>query len=164
MICHIVRIMQDIRLVESTGDFGKFHAKNICCLSLVSLLCGLSISSTIFVNARPALVCGRVNETFFASPIESCVIWANLSNTQRLAALQSGPPSEQAPCHFDRSIYKRTMINEWLLVCERAYMATITQTSNMLGSIFGVMGGLVGDRHGRKKSTVIFSIFFFVTR
>ncbi|XP_052750909.1 organic cation transporter protein-like [Galleria mellonella] len=49
------------------------------------------------------------------------------------------------------SIFESSIISEWGLICERAWLANFTQTMYMFGVLVGsVMFGFIADRYGRR--------------
>ncbi|XP_064214230.1 organic cation transporter protein-like isoform X1 [Tribolium castaneum] len=64
--------------------------------------------------------------------------------------------------NFDRSVFTETIITEWDLVCNRAYLANLAQTLTMLGILFGnMLFGYLSDRLGR-RSPLICAVFLQV--
>ncbi|XP_055944010.1 organic cation transporter protein-like [Argiope bruennichi] len=69
---------------------------------------------------------------------------------------------------YDHSSYKRTIIDEWDLVCDREWLVSMAKTVYMLGFLFGsVINGQLSDRFGRRKVLIFclidFLIFGFLT-
>ncbi|XP_017787309.1 PREDICTED: organic cation transporter protein-like [Nicrophorus vespilloides] len=73
--------------------------------------------------------------------------------------------SSDCPSHvFDRRIFTETIITQWDLVCEDAYLTNIAQTMTMLGILVGnVLFGFWSDRAGRRMPMVIAVIIQVVT-
>ncbi|XP_008217215.1 WD repeat and HMG-box DNA-binding protein 1 [Nasonia vitripennis] len=58
--------------------------------------------------------------------------------------------------HYDRSIFRETIITEWDLVCDRKYLADLVQSLTMFGILVGNMiFGIMSDRIGRKIPLMI---------
>ncbi|XP_063906466.1 organic cation transporter protein-like [Zophobas morio] len=56
---------------------------------------------------------------------------------------------------YDRSIFTETIITEWDLVCDKAYMANLAQTVTMLGILSGnVLFGYFSDKFGRRNPLI----------
>ncbi|KAH8401937.1 hypothetical protein KR009_008735 [Drosophila setifemur] len=54
---------------------------------------------------------------------------------------------------FDTSIFKTTIITEWNLTCDYAFLASLSQSIVMLGIMFGGMSfGMISDRWGRRPA------------
>lgn len=137
-------------------------------VGLVSALSSACIYATIFIAAEPQFFCHRVtaestttdralmfNSTTTTStimgPEESCEAWIGSQHGKNWSS------SSSLKCEFDRTYYGRTIINEWMLVCDQHYKAGLTQTFHILGSIFGFCSGVLGDRFGRRTSVLLFS-------
>ncbi|CAL1284203.1 unnamed protein product [Larinioides sclopetarius] len=69
---------------------------------------------------------------------------------------------------YDHSTYKRTIVDEWNLVCDREWLVGMAKTVYMAGFLFGsVINGQLSDRFGRRKififCIILFLIFSFLT-
>ncbi|XP_063362509.1 organic cation transporter-like protein [Cydia amplana] len=66
---------------------------------------------------------------------------------------------ETCPCpnpEYDRSIFNRSIIMEWDLICERNWLTSFTQTLFQLGTLLGsVLFGMASDRFGRKYPLLV---------
>lgn len=66
---------------------------------------------------------------------------------------------ETCPCpnpEYDTSIFSRSIIMEWDLICERKWLTSFTQTLFQLGTLLGsVLFGMASDRFGRKYPLLI---------
>ena len=49
------------------------------------------------------------------------------------------------------------------MICSRQYRAGLTQTSQILGSLFGCFGGFFGDIYGRRISVILFAFMLAFT-
>ncbi|CAH0586905.1 unnamed protein product [Chrysodeixis includens] len=57
---------------------------------------------------------------------------------------------------YDTSIFSRTIIMEWDLICEKRWLASFTQTLFQLGVLVGsVLFGMASDRFGRKNPLLV---------
>jgi len=54
-------------------------------------------------------------------------------------------------CTYDTTYYGKSIITDWDLVCERRYLAKLTQTIYMIGSFTSFFTGWLGDKYGRKR-------------
>ncbi|XP_026738656.1 solute carrier family 22 member 7-like [Trichoplusia ni] len=60
--------------------------------------------------------------------------------------------------------FENTIISEWDLICERAWMANLTQTLCMAGVLIGsIFFGFVADRFGRRIALLIACVLQLVT-
>jgi MFS family permease len=148
-------------LLESVGAFGKFQYKTVLIVGLMSALTSGCIYATIFIAGEPTFICTRqetrqinLNETY-QDEDDACQIWSQIKDHQNKS-------HTNYTCSFDTQYYDKTIITEYNLVCERQYLAGLTQTSHILGSTFGFCGGIFGDKYGRRKSTLLFSFLLTV--
>ncbi|XP_012543888.2 organic cation transporter protein [Bombyx mori] len=59
---------------------------------------------------------------------------------------------------YNTSLFTRTIVTEWNLICEKSFLKDITQTLFQFGVLFGsLVFGIISDRYGR-KSTLITSV------
>jgi hypothetical protein len=79
---------------------------------------------------------------------DECKIWAHIMSSKASYNVTSIRKMKKIAhegfiieCHFDKTYYDRTIINEWDLMCDRSYKASLTQTVHIFGSIFGFCGG-----------------------
>lgn len=150
-------------LIELVGDYGKFQFKATFIVGLISALSSACIYATIFIAAEPDLNC--VKRTYINNKTESetllhyeqkCLAWSGLVNNIT-------NETHSFECYFDKSLYDKTIINEWSLVCDRQYWAGLTQTVHIFGSIFGFCGGVFGDKYGRRKAVLVFAFLLTIS-
>jgi hypothetical protein len=146
----------------SVGEFGRFQYKITIIIGLISALTSACIYATIFITAEPKLTCihnhhlnGSSTVNVELSDEETCEIFQNLKPSLSAEA-------QNYTCSFDTHYYEKTIITEYNLVCNRQYLAGLTQTSHILGATFSFFGGIIGDKYGRRKSTLLFSFLLAV--
>lgn len=64
---------------------------------------------------------------------------------------------ERVPCErweYGRSYYKSSLVQEWDLVCSRAWMRSLVQTATMSGMLAGTLVSSLGDRFGRRPMVI----------
>ena len=112
------------------------------------------IYATVFIAAEPDFTCIKNDlntngtNSSMLKPEDECKIWTQLKFKQS---------SKKYTCSFDKRYYDKTIITEYNLVCDRKYLAGLTQTGHILGATLGFCGGIFGDKYGRRKSTLLFS-------
>jgi MFS family permease len=170
--------MDDV--IESVGSFGKFQYRVIVLIGLISALSSALLYATIFIAGEPELFCKieRIdnysnytnNGQNVTEELDQCKIWSLImkSNNSKFIQgdnyiLKSEDINFKYECYFDKTYYDKTIINEWNLVCDRNYKASLTQTVHIFGSIFGFCGGILGDKLGRRRSVLIFFVLLTLT-
>ena len=150
---HTSNIMDNI--MENVGEFGKYQKYVLVVVGLLSALSSATIYATIFTAAEPDFTCVHLNSSLNSSSSvsvenDTCKIWSMI--------MANASQAVDYNCSFDLTFYSKTIINEWSLVCDKYYLAGLTQTIQMLGSMFGFFGGIIGDRYGRRFSTLLFAV------
>lgn len=110
------------------GSFGKYQLYLCLVVFLVKFPVAFHQMAIIFLSPKVSYIC------------------ASTSN-------------ETCPCSdpiYDTSVFKRTIIMEWDLICDRKWLTSFTQTLFQLGTLFGsVFFGMASDRFGRKNPLLV---------
>jgi hypothetical protein len=127
-------------IIETVGEFGRFQKGVLVIVGLLSALSSATIFGTIFTAAQPDLNCFHIHDNGTVGdkvPDDaSCQIWHNLKSNQTNQTLNMNHG-----CEFSKEFYNQTIISEWELICDNEYLAGLTQTIQIFGSIFGFYGG-----------------------
>ncbi|CAH0399854.1 unnamed protein product [Chilo suppressalis] len=121
---------------EIIGSFGKYHY--FLCFIIFVNKCGVAFlqMSIIFLAPPVQFRCPDNNASCCDNPI------------------------------YDRSKYTRTIVMEWNLICERAWLKDLTQTAFQFGVLVGSLAfGIASDKYGRRITltvSVILEVFFGV--
>ena len=136
---------------EKIGGFGLYQ-KTILLISIggISILSSFNVYSTIFIIAKPKLICKSTLDG--SSTINDCKLWSSLNNKPN-----SSLPLEYI-CEFDKTYYGSTLINDWKLVCEKEFQASLIQTMFLVGTLTALFGGSLGDSYGRKKCCFVYAL------
>jgi MFS family permease len=111
---------------------------------------------TIFNTAEPNLICRSLyeNSSEFKETRrisnKTCSMWKNYTTTK------ARNQTSYFACKFDDKYYSLTIVNEWDLLCDRKHLTGLTQTVFLVGTISGFISGIISDKYGRKKATIIF--------
>jgi MFS family permease len=133
-------------IFEEIGPFGRFQKLIIILLGSIFALTSANMYFTVFTTADPKLICNSTtNET------DVCKIWSNLTEN-----------NNNNNCEFDKTYYDKTIVTEWNLVCDRKYLATLTQTIYMTGSLVSIFCGFLGDLYGRRRTIIGFLIILSI--
>ena len=87
----------------------------------MSSLNAMAVYATVFITAEPKLLCKYKNSNDSNYLNNVCEIWSNITNDKN----QTSPYE----CEWDTTYYGKTIINEWNLICDRVYLAGLTQVS-----------------------------------
>lgn len=139
------------RLIEKTGSFGLFQKMLLLVIGPVAGLSGIVAFSSVFNNAMPKIFCKQKDTDLYSNGeflSNVCEIMSNITLSKNLTEL----PYE---CHYDTEYYGITIVTEWNLICDKIYLASLTQTTYMLGSLSSIIVGYFSDKYGRKKICLI---------
>jgi MFS family permease len=137
--------------LEEIGAFGKYQKLNLFMMFFLATLPAITIYVTVFNLAEPKLKCMNtvLNQTIENDRI--CEVWSNFTKSKQENSLET-----VYSCEFDKTYYGKTLKTDWNLYCSRAYLSSLTQTFNLVGSVFAIFNGYFGDHFGRKKSIIAF--------
>lgn len=77
--------------------------------------------------------------------------WKNLTIGTELQCFEMNDTSRKCHQEYDHSFYKRTIISEWDIVCDREFLASSTQSVYMAGvMVTVVVMGQLSDKIGRR--------------
>jgi MFS family permease len=139
---------------KEIGPFGKFQKITMLYMLFLAGLPPMTIYFTVFNLASPNIIC---EDSILNQPIEKekiCDAWMNFTELNEVTTYK---------CHYDKTYYGKTLKTDWNLYCDREYLASLTQTLYLVGSVCAIFSGYFGDRFGRKKSIVIYLIIMSVT-
>ncbi len=129
-------------LIEETGANGRFQKATLIFLSAIQAIASMTLYVTIFNVAEPTLNCKSIqpDNTYNNNATEllvqpKCTMWNNYSQSKEL---QQESPFK---CEFETIYYKKTIINEWGLLCDKQNLAAITQTIFLIGNIAAFLSG-----------------------
>lgn len=116
------------------------------------MIASMTFYVTIFNVAEPTLNCSQKVNNIEAQNssklrLETCDMWNNYSADKE---------ASRYTCEFETIYYEKTIINEWGLICDKTHLAAITQTIFLIGNISAFLSGIVSDKFGRKKASIIF--------
>lgn len=93
-------------------------------------------------------------------PVDACTIinydYTNFTASNLTAQIEALGTHPTIQCHqfeFDHSLFGNTIIAEWNLVCDRAYLPSFVEMCFLTGAALGsVFSGWISDRFGRKHT------------
>lgn len=174
-------------LFKYIGDFGRYQKRTYFLLCLPAIVCGFHKLAGVFLMPKPDYRCKLPFEADNASfvlsndvlamsyPVDSFTgKWATCQYLQANYThdyLASGQPANTSVyCDrfiYDDSKYKSSTVNEWDMVCGKAWLRATSDALFMVGVLLGsIIFGQMSDNLGRKPvffaSLVIQVIFGIV--
>lgn len=120
--------VQTDQIQKVIGSFGKYHFGLLILIMLTKIPVAFHQMAILFLAPKVSYTCG-----------------------------DSG--NATCPCVdpvYDTSIFTRTIISEWDLICDRKWLTSFTQTLFQLGTLIGsVAFGTAADRFGRKTPLLV---------
>lgn len=148
-------------IIEDINGFGKYQKIVLLIIGAMSSLNAMAIYA-IFIAAEPELTCHFKDEynnnnskTFYND--QKCEIWKNFTKSKELNIMSP------YKCEWDTKYYGLTIINEWQLICDRAYLAGLTQVFNFFYNLI-YRNQLNNSRTiiaKKTKITLFFCLFYF---
>lgn len=135
--------------IDKIGGFGRYQKAVLFIIGTCTGLVGFTTYSSIFGLAGPNLLCRDFNSTFSNrttfSEDNTCDIWNNISksNDNNIKQVYS--------CEFDETYYGTTIVKEWELFCDKASLASYTQSIFMVGCFSTFFIGYFSDKYGRRS-------------
>ncbi|XP_013184517.1 solute carrier family 22 member 15 [Amyelois transitella] len=128
----------DDYVVRSMGAFGVWQAL-ICLLAAVTrVIAGWNIITIVYLTPKTHFICTEFENG--AEPLEV------INTTCYDGCLKY---------EYENIIFESTLISEFDLICDRAWLASFTQSMLMFGLFLGVnFFGWVSDRFGRRMSLI----------
>lgn len=143
-------------LIEPTGSFGRFQKINLGIVGCITMLSAMYYNLIIINYFEPDIKCnvknGYANSSFMDNKrqFSTCDMWDDYS--------QSINTNTHSPfiCKLDNSTYGWNVVTEWNLACKNYYIATITQSLYLVGTLCAFLTELIVNKYGRRKTSVIF--------
>ena len=130
---------------EIIGEMGKWQLRNIAIVFVIGVPGLAHIYSSAFVAAKTDFWCSGDPAT----------------EGQNVSVVCS-KPCASSNYSYDHSFWQSTIIIQWGLVCENAYLATLGKMIFFGGFAAGTFGaGLISDNYGRKPAIVLMAQLLF---
>jgi OCT family organic cation transporter-like MFS transporter 4/5 len=138
-------------IIENLNPYGRYQKFMLFIIGIPSALSAITIYSTIFTAAEPGFFCENNDNTLSLknNSEELCKIWSNTSIDYN--------------CYFEDEYYGDTIISDLVLICDRKFLASLTQTFYFTGQFSGLFAGYFGDKYGRKRASFILMCLLSVT-
>ncbi|XP_078699438.1 organic cation transporter protein-like isoform X5 [Branchiostoma floridae x Branchiostoma belcheri] len=156
--------------LEHLGRCGRFQKITAIAMALVGIPAGFNMVAMTFLGAMTDHRC-RLHENSRAGyagnateELNASIPWENVGGTWRLSQCnmyvdplgdEAGENATIAPCEYgwvyDRSQYSSSIVTEFDLVCNKAWLTELAQSIYMSGVCVGaVLFGVMADRYGRR--------------
>ncbi|XP_059057314.1 organic cation transporter protein-like isoform X2 [Achroia grisella] len=149
------------------GNYGRWQLLITFLLAMFSFPCTFHIYLPTFTAKTTQFWCRRPENLShipldiwikYSQPVDACnvrVISPNITLEYILNTINQTDQGDFTQCDawdFNRSEVGDTIISEWNLVCDRAYLTSLAEVFFLVGvGIGGVLGGWISDRFGRKR-------------
>ncbi|PZC71534.1 hypothetical protein B5X24_HaOG213178 [Helicoverpa armigera] len=128
----------DDYVVKSMGAFGRWQAIVCTVISMSRLIAMWNILSILFLTPATKFICKKFKDDTEVV-VENSTCYANCLEYE-----------------FDHDVFEETIISNFGLICDKAWLASLTQMILMLGLVIGVASfGWVSDRYGRRKAIIL---------
>lgn len=131
----VAKAQKEDKFSSLVGEFGRWQFLIFATVSLVKLSSGWVQMAILFLTPNPIFWCSSLtNQTVVNNQCyDSCTEYS-----------------------YDSSPFDNTIVSEWNLICERKWLASLTQTVLQLGILIGsIVFGFLSDRYGRKKTFLL---------
>jgi hypothetical protein len=118
------------KILNEINGFGKYQKVLLVLIGLMSSLDAMAIYATVFIAAKPKLMCKIKDSNITEYLSNTCEVWSNLTKAKELNI------SSSYECDWDTEYYGQTIINEWNLICDRVYLVSLTQVISFLLNLF----------------------------
>ncbi|XP_066276613.1 organic cation transporter protein-like [Branchiostoma lanceolatum] len=176
------------RIIHEIGEFGRFQKSVAFCLAVLAVPHAMHVLSMAFLGALPEHHC-RLPAV--STPDDFPPSWqdqlGSFNGSIPLELDASGESGRYSRCQqfnltdglngtsenrtlqhctdgwvYDRSHYGTSIVTQFDLVCDRAWLREFAQSVHMLGFSFGaITSGTLSDRYGRRP-TLLWCIFLLV--
>lgn len=154
-------------IIDSINPIGRYQKLCMLMVGLVSALSSMSLYVNILNLFEPQLQCIPLsssslsnntynNTTTYNNQEESNFTIDGDKQRKRDQLCAQFNDTQNFRCYYNTTYFDSTLINEWNLVCSRENVKDYTQMIYLIGSTSAFLSGLVGDKFGRKRASVIF--------
>lgn len=119
-------------VLNRVGGCGRFQLTAFAVLSICNFKVSIDIVSLQFVTFKPDFTCANSSLKCATESIDGvsirCVQW-----------------------NYSDAVFKKSLVTDLNLVCDRAYFVGLVQSLTFAGAIVGMVIGAAGDLVGRRK-------------
>ncbi|XP_068085602.1 organic cation transporter protein [Anabrus simplex] len=138
-------------IFEYLGSYGPFQKRIHFLASLPAIMTAFHRLIGVFILAEPSFRCNLPDED---ENYENTTL--SFINTTYTCTRPGDEPNSTVACDqwvYDNSTYENSLVTEFDLVCDEAWLVPTGQSMVMLGDLLGsVVFGILSDRYGRKPT------------
>ncbi|CAF3626153.1 unnamed protein product [Rotaria sp. Silwood1] len=169
--------------LHTINDFGRYQKIRYIFICLTYMLPAIMVYTWSFTAAKPSFRCKLAdNDTIFNSDIPDLFNQSQPDETYCKANMKISVKECQRcyrkiiseigtiqiePCKefvFDRKYYQDTLVEEWLMVCDRTIFRSIVQNIFFIGYMVGsIFFGIFADKYGRRPIMSVCILLMVVT-
>ncbi|XP_074641702.1 organic cation transporter protein-like [Tubulanus polymorphus] len=139
------------QMLDTLGHFGRFQIRIFSLYTLMDLASGPGLMYFIFANFTPPWSCLELTAN------------TTLPNNSQQLCSYNGSKCIRFEYDLDESL--SSIITEFNLVCDSAYLPQLTLSIKMVGLLFGALScGYLSDWLGRKKVVLVFSTMMMISQ
>ncbi|VVC94746.1 unnamed protein product [Leptidea sinapis] len=147
-------------IAKLIGQFGRWQFIVFSTVSLVKLSSGWVQMAILFLTPQFTFWCSEFKNITLTDLTGKAAMLNESSNTFKQL---EGQIVANSTCYkncskysYNLSPFDNTIISEWDLVCERAWLASFTQMVLQFGILLGsIVFGFLSDRYGRKNTFLV---------
>ncbi|XP_050408423.1 solute carrier family 22 member 7 isoform X2 [Patella vulgata] len=152
---HLDQLMVDI------GDFGWYQIAIVACYLLTKIPVAFTMMEMAFTGFIPDWWCDSTTSDLVAYDNNATSYLVNNGNISGLNQCYGSGNATNCTRVFDLS--KRTIVNEWDLVCENRWISFTITTVQMSGALVGAtVVSYTGDRFGRRRTLYVIQFLHII--
>ncbi|CAK8674381.1 unnamed protein product [Clavelina lepadiformis] len=170
-------------ILEKIGGLGRYQVLLVAMVCYYSIPSGFNSLAPVFMNYKPEYRCKvpPIDSNFnlteneilnLTTPVDASGAYAtcqrygynlSLCETDLSCVNKSaGPIQCDLGYHYDTSIFPQTVITEFNLVCDQAYLDPVATSIYMVGVLIGsIVFGIISDKWGRKPTMISTAVLGF---
>jgi len=140
---------------ETIEEFGTFQCVLYFLLWLPASAMAIGVYSAIYMEYTPLFHCSNEVHEIYSPHLGGSTCPTVQNNTSSA--------SKCIEWIYDNSVFERTVVTEFNLVCDSEYLKTLSKTTYMTGMLLGsLVFGWLGDRYGRKAAFALTTLLLSV--
>ncbi|XP_047990624.1 organic cation transporter protein-like [Leguminivora glycinivorella] len=132
------------------GAFGRYHLFLCLLIMLTKFAIAFHQMAILFLAPKVSYTCGGGGGGGGGNAG---------TGSENAESLRDGGAANTCPCPnpvYDTSLFTRTIIMKWDLICDKKWLTSFAQTIFQLGTLIGsVLFGMASDRFGRKYPLLV---------